>query len=306
VKLGVYLGWHVHPWQALVGLVLRAESLGYAAAFVDGDASMLAVRREAACLDGWTVTTALLAKTTRIQVGSLRLAHHWNAARLAQAAATAEALAPGRLRFQIAAGDHPEDARFGLPFGPAGERLERLEETLEALRALWRGETVSRAGRHVRLDGARVRPTPPGGRLPVTVAARRPRALEIVAKHADVWEVNLPPLAERVAEAAQRLEAACHRQRRDPASLARSMLLFARPGFEASEALAEYRRLNPWFRDLSEAEARRAVLVGDAASVRARVAGLAGELGLELPVLDLSGLPEAAALELLEVFAPPE
>ena len=101
MKLGVALGWHVHPWQELLGLVRRAEELGYTAAFVDGDLSMLGERSEADALDGWTVTTALLAHTRQIQIGSMRVAHHWNAARLAQAVATAVRLAPGRLRFLV-------------------------------------------------------------------------------------------------------------------------------------------------------------------------------------------------------------
>ncbi len=41
MKLAVALAWHVHPWETLVELVERAEELGYAAAFVDGDISML-------------------------------------------------------------------------------------------------------------------------------------------------------------------------------------------------------------------------------------------------------------------------
>ena len=94
MKLGVSLAWHVHPWEELLALVQRAEELGYAAAFVDGDISMFASDSERDVLDGWTVTTALLARTQRIQIGSIRLVHHWNAARLAQAVATAERLAP--------------------------------------------------------------------------------------------------------------------------------------------------------------------------------------------------------------------
>jgi alkanesulfonate monooxygenase SsuD/methylene tetrahydromethanopterin reductase-like flavin-dependent oxidoreductase (luciferase family) len=306
LKLGVYLGWHVHPWQDLLALVQLAEELGYAAALVDGDVSMLAADSEVDCLDGWTVTTALLALTSRIEIGSLRLVHHWNAARLAQAAATAERLAPGRLRFQVSIGDRPADARFGLPMGSVRERIAQLDETLEALRELWRGETVSRAGRHVRLDGARVRPTPPGGRIPIAVAARRPRMLEVVAAHADVWEVNLPPVAARVARAAEQLAAACERRGRSEPEIARSMLLFTRLDLDRSAALAAFRRLNPWFRSVPDAELGPSLVVGEERRCRARIAELAAELRLEHPVLDLSGLEGKAARRLLEALRPGE
>jgi alkanesulfonate monooxygenase SsuD/methylene tetrahydromethanopterin reductase-like flavin-dependent oxidoreductase (luciferase family) len=306
VKLGVYLGWHVHPWQELLALVQLAEELGYATALVDGDVSMLGAGSEADCLDGWTVTTALLALTSRIEIGSLRLVHHWNAARLAQAAATAERLAPGRLRFQISIGDRPADARFGLPVGSVRERIARLDETLDALRALWRGETVSRAGRTLRLDGARVRPTPPGGRIPIAVAASRPRMLEVVAAHADVWEVNLPPIPLRVARAAECLAEACERRGRSEAEIARSMLLFTRMDLDRASALAGFRRLNPWFSSIPDAELSPSLILGEAPRCRARIAELAAELRLDYPVLDLSGLERGAAQRLLEALRPSE
>jgi alkanesulfonate monooxygenase SsuD/methylene tetrahydromethanopterin reductase-like flavin-dependent oxidoreductase (luciferase family) len=306
VKLAVALGWHRLAWEELALAVEHAETLGFAAAFVDGDVSQLASRGEGDVLDGWTVTAALLARTRRIQIGSIRLVHHWNAARLAQAIATLERIAPGRLRFVISIGGQPADRRFGLPDLPAAERILWLDETLTAMRALWRGETVSMQGRHVRLDGARVRPLPRGGQMPVEVAAARPRMLAVVAAHADVWDVNLPALPERVKGAAARLTAACRRIGRDPASIRRSQWLFVRAGRDpADPALgAEFRRLNPWFGDLGEVETAAALIAGSPEACRARVRRLAAELALDLPVLDLSGLPVDAVRQQLDAFSP--
>jgi alkanesulfonate monooxygenase SsuD/methylene tetrahydromethanopterin reductase-like flavin-dependent oxidoreductase (luciferase family) len=297
VKLGVYLGGHVHPWPELLSLVRLAEQHGYEAAFVDGDTTMHG-RRDA--MDGWTLTVALLAKTRRIAVGSLRLVHHWNAARLAQAVATAERIAPGRLRFQIAIGDRRTDARFGLELPPPGERIAWLEETLDALRALWRGETVTRRGRFVRLDGARAGPAPPAGGPAVAIAARRPRMLELVATHADVWEMNLPAVASRV------VEAACARHGRDPTSIARSMLIYTRLAERPDPGpfLVDYRRLNPWFGDVPDDEAAAALVVGEAADCRRRLAELARELHVDHPVLDLSGLDAACSRRVMEACSP--
>jgi alkanesulfonate monooxygenase SsuD/methylene tetrahydromethanopterin reductase-like flavin-dependent oxidoreductase (luciferase family) len=305
VKLGVAFAWHTHPWEELLALVREAEALGYAAAFVDGDVSMLDRRREQDVLDGWTVTVALLARTERIRVGSIRLAHHWNAARLAQAAATAERITPGRLLFLLAAGDRAVDRRFGLALDPPADRLERLDETLDALRALWSGESVTRRGRFVRLDGARVRPTPPGGRIPIALAARGPRMLERVAAHADLWEVNLPPIRARVEAAATRLAAACAARGRDPAQIGRSLWIFTRTGQEdRSAALAEYRRLNPWFGAVPDADLAPSLVLGSPRHCRQRLAELGAELELELPVLDLSGADPAVTRRTLQACAP--
>jgi alkanesulfonate monooxygenase SsuD/methylene tetrahydromethanopterin reductase-like flavin-dependent oxidoreductase (luciferase family) len=307
VKLGVALGWHVHPWEELLALVRLAEQLGYTAAFVDGDLSMLREREAADALDGWTVTTALLAHTQRIQIGSMRVVHHWNAARLAQAVATAERIAPGRLRFLVSVGDHAIDARFGFAFGAPAERIARLDETLGVLRRLWAGETVTFHGRGIELDRARVRPVPPGGRIRIEIAAKGPRMLELVAAHADVWDVNLPPLEPRVAEAAAVLAAHCRERGRDPREIGRSMWLFTRLGeaHDAAASLKEYRRLNPWFHWIPDAELASAMVLGSAAHCRARLAELCARLELSWPVLDLTGLGADATRHTLEALAPP-
>jgi len=306
MKLGVAFAWHTHPWKDLLGLVRLAEELGFAAAFVDGDATTLASKSERDVLHGWTVLTALLAHTRRIQIGSIRLVHHWNAAQLAQAVATAELLFPGRLRFVIAAGDRPNDASFGLPQLPVGERIQLLDETLEALRSLWSGETVTRSGRFVQLERASVRPVPPGGAIPIAIAARGPRMLRRVSRHAQVWEVNLPPIAAHVSAAAAILAEACRQHGRDPGEIRRSQWIFTRldPAGDRDAALREYRRLNPWFDRYPDAEVRSGLVVGSPDDCRRRLSELAAELSLELPIVDLSGLDAERARGLMEALAP--
>ena len=49
--------------------------------------------------------------------------------------ATAECVAPGRLRFLVSIGGQPVDRRFGFALPPASERIAWLDETLDALRA---------------------------------------------------------------------------------------------------------------------------------------------------------------------------
>ncbi len=310
MRLCVNFAWHVHPWEELLGLVLHAEELGYDAAFVDGDIAMLAERRDANVLDGWTVTTTLLARTARIQIGSLRLVHHWNAARLAQSVATLQHIAPNRLRFLISIGDRPGDPRFGLPDLRHSDRIEWLDETLTALRALWRGDSVTLRGRFLDLEEARVRPVPTNGRIPIGIAAARPRMLELVAAHADVWDINLPAVPSRVRAAAHTLAETCERLGRDPAEIERSMLITCRVGAEFGEkrsraaALDEYRRLNPWFVAVSDEEIEGSLVLGDAAQCRQEFGELASELRLDLPVVDRSGLPAEPSRAVLEALAP--
>ncbi|HTF32336.1 MAG TPA: LLM class flavin-dependent oxidoreductase [Myxococcota bacterium] len=304
MELAVALAWHVLPFEDLVALVQRAEEQGFPAVFVDGDVSLIPSRGDADVLDGWTLTTALLQRTRRIQVGSIRLVHHWNAAKLAQAAATLDRMVPGRLRFLVSIGGQPQDARFGLPLPPSAARIAWLDETLSAVRALWRGEEVSVRGRFVTLDRARVRPCPRS--LAVEVAGRGPRLLELVARHADVWDMNLPPLPGRVAEASRQLDALCQARGRDPAKIRRSMWVFTRPGEDPSDPRlhAEFRRLNPWFSAVADDDLPAALVAGPPAACRDRFVELAQELRIAHPVADLSGLGRDAAQRALDALAP--
>jgi alkanesulfonate monooxygenase SsuD/methylene tetrahydromethanopterin reductase-like flavin-dependent oxidoreductase (luciferase family) len=309
VRLGCALGAHTHDFETLVELVRHAEALGYEVAHVDGDVSMMARRTDAPVLDGWTVTLALLDRTERIAVTSLRLPHHWNAARLAQAAATAHRIHGDRFRFAITAGAQPSDRRFGLDYGTGAERVARLEETVEAVRALWRGEAVTRAGRFVRLEGARVAPTPPGGALPVEIAGRGRRLMSVVAAHADRWDVNWPPIRARVERAGGWLARACAARGRDPGTIERSQWIFTRlvdgPPEPAREAVeAEFRERNPWFAKIGAEELAEGLVWGDAARCGERVMEIRQVLGIDLPILDLTGLDAPATRRTLEALAP--
>jgi len=307
LRLGVAFGWHTLPFEALLELVRLAEELGYEVAYLDGDVSLLPSRGDDDVLDGWTLTTALAMRTERIVITSIRLPHFWNAARLAHAAATLERIAPGRLRLLAGVGGHPNDRRFGLPWRPARERVAWLEELLVALRALLAGETVHTQGRYVQLDGARIRPVP-ARPIPLHVAAAGPRAVGVAARLADGWDINLPPLPERVEPAERTFAKACRAAGRDPGAIERSMWLFFRPGASPEDpAIREaYRRYNPWFSDVPDADLPRVMVAGSPAGCRARIAELRADLSLDLPVLDLSGLGRDAARQALLVAAPPE
>jgi alkanesulfonate monooxygenase SsuD/methylene tetrahydromethanopterin reductase-like flavin-dependent oxidoreductase (luciferase family) len=86
---------------------------------------------------------------------------HYEPGVLAKESSILDAVSGGRFELGIGAGDWPDSfAAWGRPFPPVDERLDRLAETIEALRLAWTGEPVSYEGRHVRLDGAICTPAP--------------------------------------------------------------------------------------------------------------------------------------------------
>ncbi len=132
---------------------------------------------------------------------------------LAKMAATLDALSGGRVFCGLGAGwwDR-EHAAFGLPFPPAGERLDQLELTIEALRALWAAGTKSFTGQHLTLPETTCYPRP-FGPVPIIVGGSGDRTLAIAAALADAC--NLPANLETLDRKLPVLRAACSRAGRD-------------------------------------------------------------------------------------------
>jgi F420-dependent oxidoreductase-like protein len=72
---------------------------------------------------------------------------------LAKAVTTLDVLSGGRAWLGIGAAWNEQEARgLGIPFPPLGERMERLEETLQICLQMWSGDESAYSGRHNRLE----------------------------------------------------------------------------------------------------------------------------------------------------------
>ena len=127
--------------------------------------------------------------TEHIRLGTLVLNNDLrHPAVLARDAATLDRLSGGRLELGLGAGwAASEYLRAGLPYDPAGTRVDRLAETVAALHALWSGELVETHGEHVHLDGHFVVPRPDTGRgLPLLIGGNGDRVLRLAARQASI------------------------------------------------------------------------------------------------------------------------
>jgi len=290
--LGVALTAHRLRLDAIRRLVRRADELGYALVLVDGDAALASADPARPIYDATALAAAAALATQRAQIGSIHFALLWNPVLLARSLATLQELASGRLVGVFGVGARRASRQLGLPEPGGAERVDRLDEMLDAVRALLAGETVSRHGRFTSLERASV--TLPGVPVPIAVSAAGARALDVVRRHANAWDANVPPLRERLLPLREKLGR----------PLPTWCWVFARPGASFEDAARAYRQHAPWFRGLTPAETERAILFGEPERCRERLARLREELDLALPVVDLTGLDEAGAARALEALAP--
>ncbi len=274
------------------GLVKRADDLGYPVILVDGDASLLPARPEAPIYDSTALLATALSDTRRARVGSIRLPAFWNAVLLARSLSTLQEIGSGRALALFGVGSGRQERRLDLPLRPPGERVDHLDELLDALRPLLAGEKVTRRGRYVRFCDVSI--VPPPSPLPIIVSAAGPRALRVVERHADIWDANVAPVPERFLPLRERLGR----------KLPTWIWIFARPGTDLEGAIADYRRYSPWFGDLPERTLSEALLWGDAERCADRLESLGQSMGIDTTILDLAGLDEPAARRALEALAP--
>jgi probable F420-dependent oxidoreductase len=133
--------------------------------------------------------SAAAAVTTRLHVGTMVLSNDYrHPALMAHEAATLHAISGGRFELGLGAGWYqPEYAAAGIAFDPAGRRIDRLEETLEILTRLFRGEAVHHTGGTYKIDGFDLTAVPNlSGKPPIAIGAGGPRMLRLAARYADI------------------------------------------------------------------------------------------------------------------------
>ena len=182
------------PLDAIVERARAAEAAGFEGmALMDHLAPPMAARH-----DMWEAMTAaawLLARTRSLVVGHLVLCDALrHPAVLARQAVTLDHASGGRFELGIGWGSVPDELdTFGVGAAPPRERLARLAESLDVMRALWTGEPVTYEGRFFRLRDAQQRPAPTRP-IPVVVGGAGERTLEVVRAHADWWNVPIDAL----------------------------------------------------------------------------------------------------------------
>jgi len=192
-----YAGWGAtDAWNRTVELAQLAERLRYEHLWVYDHVETVPRREPTHVFEAFTTLAALSQRTTSIRLGQLVTCSSYRAAGLlAKEAAMVDVMSGGRLILGLGAGWYEREYQaYGYRFEPARTRLEVLDETVRAVRALWTEETVTFAGRHLRFDGAYCDPKPLQTLPPVWIGGGGEHVtLRIAAEQADAtnWQVGL-------------------------------------------------------------------------------------------------------------------
>lgn len=153
-----------------------------------------------------------LAEWHNAPAGALYLLPFRHPVLLAEEIATLAAIAPNRFIMQCGLGyGDREFAAFGI--NPR-HRPSRFEESLDIMRRLWAGETVTHQGRW-QIQEAQISPLPPE-KIEVWIAAQAEPALERAARLGDGWLASPGLVPEEAGQTLNRYLAYCDQYQREP------------------------------------------------------------------------------------------
>jgi F420-dependent oxidoreductase-like protein len=289
-------------WERWWRLAQAAEDLGYESLCRSDHLTGLGGESRRPSLETWVSLTALATRTRRIRFGPMvSPLTFYHPAILAKMAAAIDALAGGRFDLGIGAGWNEHELRmYGVPFPPLKERMDRLECGARVIRALEAPEPVTLDQPYYPLKKAESYPRPPGGRLRVVIGGRgEKRTLRMVAEFADEWNVTRLDVDGYRAKR-QVLAEHCRAVKRDPETIARSLMIplaIGRDAAEVARRVANARAIFPALPDGEAAWRAAGFLAGTPAQVVEDLERWEGA-GLQRVLLQMLDQEDIGALEL--------
>lgn len=176
--------------RTMAELARMAEESGWDGIFLE-DYIVYHDREDLPTYDPWVVLATMVLATESVRLGTAVTAlprrRPW---KLARELVTLDHLSGGRMILGVGLGHPPEFARFGEP-DDARLRTEMLDEGLEILDGLWRGERFRYEGRHYRLDDVTFNPRPvQRSRIPIWIGGSSERRGPV--ERAARWDGMVP------------------------------------------------------------------------------------------------------------------
>ena len=209
----------------------EAEAAGFDAVFVMDHFYQLPMlgSPDQPMLEAYTALGALATATDRVLLGTLVTGNTYrNPTLLAKIITTLDVVSQGRAVLGLGTGWFElEHTQLGFEFGTFTERFAKLDEALQILLPMIRGERVSFTGRYYRTDEAVAVPRF-RDHIPLMIGGSgEKKTFGLAARHFD--HLNLIAAFEELPGKMAALARRCEEADRDPATLETSVLLTAIP-----------------------------------------------------------------------------
>ena len=183
--IGYWLSSEEHKANDLVQYARQAEELGFTHIMIS-DHYHPWIDKQGHAPFVWSIIggIASVTKTVTLGTGVTCPMIRTHPAIIAQAAATAAAMMPGRFILGVGTGENLNEHILGDKWPPYLERLEMLEESIEVMRKLWEGKLTNHRGRYYTVENARIY-TLPEQPIPVYIAAAGPETAEVAGRIGD-------------------------------------------------------------------------------------------------------------------------
>ena len=225
-----------YSYQDILDTARAAERAGFETFFRSDHYTSFPGEAGLPTTDAWTTLAGLARETERIRLGTMVSPVTFRLPGvLAKIAATVDEMSGGRVEVGVGAGwNEIEHEQLGIPYPDTVGRMDRLEESLAILKGLWdEPDGWSFDGEHYQVRGSLMRPK---GRRPNLIlgGTGKPRSLRLAATYADEYNIS-SSTPDEVREISGRLDAACEKVGRDPATITRSVMAGALVGRDEAE-----------------------------------------------------------------------
>jgi F420-dependent oxidoreductase-like protein len=199
-------------------------------------------------LDALTTLGALAAITEKLRLGTMvSPATFRHPSVFAKSMVTIDRISGGRVEPGLGAGwwDREHEA-YGFDLPEIGPRMDAFEEQLEIVTRQWGDGAFSFDGGHFRIADLDAQPKPVQRPMPFVVGGSGgPRSLRIAARWASEYNTVMAG-PEKLRELRGKLDAACEKQGRDPATLPLSVMTGWLVGRTREEVVDRASRLVEW------------------------------------------------------------
>jgi F420-dependent oxidoreductase-like protein len=263
-------------FPTVIAQAREAESAGFDAVFVMDHFYQLPAlgSPDQPMLEAYTALGALATSTERIQLGALVTGNTYrNPTLLAKIITTLDVVSAGRAILGLGAGWFElEHRQLGFEFGTFTDRFNRLEETLQIIDPMIKGQPSTFSGEWYSTESAFANPCY-RDRIPVLIGGRgEKKTFSIAARYAD--HLNIMAGFDELPGKLDALAKRCDEVGRDRSTLETSMLLTVMVDENATE-------------DMIPAEMRQRMVVGSAASVADQIKAKVFNAGVDGVIINM-------------------